>query len=58
MGYLCELSPEISCVLYIGLLWDFIHLGQKLSAYRVHIVGSETFEGICFEKYSEGLMYC
>ena len=22
------------------------------------IVGSETFEGICFEKYSEGLRYC
>ena len=23
-----------------------------------HIVGSETFEGIYFEKYSEGLRYC
>ena len=29
-GYLCELSPEISCVLYIGLLWDIIHSGHKL----------------------------
>ena len=29
-GHLCELSPEISCVLYIGLLWDFIHSGLKL----------------------------
>ena len=56
--YLCELSPEISCVLYIGLLWDIIHSGHKLCAYRIHIVGSETFEGICFEKYSEGLRYC
>ena len=27
--YLCELSPEISCVLYIGLLWDFIHSGHN-----------------------------
>ena len=25
---------------------------------RIHIVGSETFEGICFEKYFEGLRYC
>ena len=57
-GHLCELSPEISCVLYIGLLWDIIHSGHKLCAYRIHIVGSETFEGICFEKYSEGLRYC
>ena len=24
----------------------------------LHIVGSETFEGIYFEKYSEGLRYC
>ena len=27
-------------------------------AYRIHMVGSETFEGIYFEKYSEGLRYC
>ena len=57
-GHLCELSPEISCVLYIALLWDIIHSGHKLCAYRIHIVGSETFEGIYFEKYSEGLRYC
>ena len=31
-GYFCELSPEISCVLYIGLLWDIIHSGLKLCA--------------------------
>ena len=30
--YKCELSPEISCVLYIGLLWDIIHSGLKLCA--------------------------
>ena len=53
-----SVSPEIRCVLYIGLLWDFIHSGHKLCAYRTHIVGSETFEGICFEKYSEGLRCC
>ena len=29
IGYLRELSPEISCVLYIGLLWDIIHSGHK-----------------------------
>ena len=57
-GYLCELSPEISCVLYIGLLRDIIHSGLKLCAYRIHIVGSETFKRICLEKYSEGLRYC
>ena len=39
---------QISCVLYIGLLWDIIHSGHKLCAYRIHIVGSETFEGIFF----------
>ena len=39
-GYLCELSPEISCVLYIGILWDIIHSGLKLRAYRIHIMGS------------------
>ena len=39
-------------------LWDIIHSGHKLCAYRIHIVGSETFEGIYFEKYSEGLRYC
>ena len=32
-------------VLYIGLLWDIIHSGHKLCAYRIHIVGSETFKG-------------
>ena len=52
-GHLCELSPEISCVLYIGFLWDIIHSGYKLCAYRIHIVGTWTFE-----KYSEGLRYC
>ena len=57
-GHLCVLSPEISCVLYIGLFWELIHSGHKLYAYRIHIVGSETFEGIYFEKYSEGLRYC
>ena len=55
---LCELSPEISCVLYIGFFWDTIHSRHKLCAYRILIVGSETFEGIYFEKYSEGLRYC
>ena len=51
---------EFSCVLYIGLLWDIIHSGHKLCAYRIYIVGSETltFEEIYFEKYSEGLRYC
>ena len=44
MGVYCELSPEISCVLYIGLLWDIIHSGHKFCAKRIHIVGSETFE--------------
>ena len=58
LGYLCVLSPEISCVLYIGLLWDFIHSGHELCAYRIHIVGSETFGGICFETFPEGLRYC
>ena len=57
LGHFCELSPEISCVLYIGILWDIIHSGHKLCAYRIHIVGSETFEGIYFEKYSERLRY-
>ena len=32
VGYLCELSPEISCVLYIGLFWDIIHSGHKFCA--------------------------
>ena len=32
--------------------------GHKLCAYRIHIVGSETFEGIYSQKYSEGLRYC
>ena len=36
----------------------FIHSGHKLCAYRIHIVGSETFGGIRFEKYPEGLRYC
>ena len=30
--YLCELSPEISCALYIGLLWEIIYSGHKLCA--------------------------
>ena len=42
----------------LELLWDIIHSGHKLCAYRIHIVGSETFEGTYFEKYSEGLRYC
>ena len=41
----------------LDYFWDFIHSGHKLCAYRIHIVESETFEGICFEKYSEGLRY-
>ena len=45
-GYLCELSPESSCVLYTRLLWDIIHSGHKFCAKRLHIVGSETFEGL------------
>ena len=40
---------------YFGILF---HSGHKLCAYRIHIVGPETFEGIYFEKYSEGLRYC
>ena len=40
---------------YFGIL--FI-LDINFCAYRIHIVGSETFEGIYFEKYSEGLRYC
>ena len=52
------LRGPASCVLYIGLLWDFIHSGHKLCAYRIHIVGSETFGGICFEKHPEGQRYC
>ena len=50
-GHLCVLSPEISCVLYIGLLWDFIHSGHKLCAYRIHIVGSETFGGFVLRNF-------
>ena len=42
----CELSPEINCVLYIGLLWDIIHSGHIFCAKRIHIVGVETFEGL------------
>ena len=38
---------------YFGILFIL-----DINAYRIHIVGSETFEGICFEKYSEGLRYC
>ena len=33
-------------------------LDYLLCAYRINILGSETFEGICFQKYSEGLRYC
>ena len=32
---------------HTGLLWDFIHSGHKLCAYRIHIVGSMTFERVC-----------
>ena len=35
---------------YTGLLWDFIHSGHKHCAYRIHIVGSETFEGTVLRK--------
>ena len=44
-------------VFYIGLLWGFIHSGHKLCAYRINILESETFEEICFEKYSDRLRY-
>ena len=40
---------------YFGILSI---LDLKLCANRIYIVGSETFEGNCFEKYSEGLRYC
>ena len=49
IGYLCELSPELSCTLYIGLLWNIIHSGHNFCAKRIHIVGSETFEGLFCE---------
>ena len=42
----------------LDINWDIIHSGHKLCAYRIQIVGSEPFEGIGFEKYSEGLRYC
>ena len=45
-------------VYYILDYFGIIHSGHKLCAYRIHIVGSDTFEGIYFEKYSEGLRYC
>ena len=53
-----EFSPEISCVLYVGLLWDIIHSGHKFCAKRIHIVGSKTFEGIVLRNIlREGLRY-
>ena len=42
----------------LDYFWDISHSGHKLCAYRIHIVGSETFGGFCFEKYLEGLRYC
>ena len=56
-GYLCGLSLEISCVLYIGLLWDIIHSGLNFCAKRIHIVGSETLMGLFCEN-SEELRSC
>ena len=40
-----SISPEISCVLHIGLLWwDINYSGHTLCAYKIHIAGSETFK--------------
>ena len=51
MRDLCELSPEINIVLYIRLVWDIIHSGHTFCAKRIHIMGSETFEGIVLSKH-------
>ena len=40
---------------YFGILF-ILDINYVLTDF--HIVGSETIEGICFEKYSEGLRYC
>ena len=45
-------------VYYVLDCFGILFILDKLCAYRIHIVGSETFKGICFEKYSEGLRYC
>ena len=52
MGYLCELSPEISCVLYIGLmLWDFIH-SRHNSVLREFILWDQILsKGLFCEKF-------
>ena len=40
---------------YFGILF-ILDINSVL--YRIHIVGSETFKGICVEKYSEGPRDC
>ena len=45
-------------VYYILDYFGILFILDINSAHRIHIVGSETFEGIYFEKYSEGLRYC
>ena len=40
---------------YFGILF-ILDINSVLIEFN--IVGSETFEGIYFEKYSEGLRYC
>ena len=44
--------------LVVYYVLDYFGILFILCAYRIHIVVSETFEGIYFEKYSEGLRYC
>ena len=41
---------------YFGILY-ILDINSVLIEF-ILIVGSETFEGIYFEKYSEGLRYC
>ena len=53
---LCEFSQEISCVLYIGLLWDIIHSGHN-SMFREFILWDQRLLKDCFVKNSEGLRY-
>ena len=36
-----NLSPEISCVLYSGLLWDIIYSGHKFCAFEVIVFGEK-----------------
>ena len=38
---------------YFGILFIL-----DINSVTIHIVGSETFEGIYSQKYSEGLRYC